>query len=260
MTGYEIASIIGAAAWLPPVFSWVKDWRNRSKINVITQSSAEVGFTTYGPIFNLRIAFSAKNKEIVITKIQFKVSHERGDKRIFSWQGMKLDFGSMTQIMNNMEPAIVKHEKEQSVLALKILPYNMEERSIRFQDDDFIQTRKEIAAKLRNKLDRLKSTGSYNIQEVSKLDEINDLSSCCIKHFCWQAGEYKADLIIGSTEQFDLLDKNFSFRLEQADIELLRKNEEIIKGKIFEEFCSDAEGYTKVARPWNWLSPVITKC
>ena len=55
-------AILGALAWTPHLVNLVREWLAKSKVRVITQREVEIGFTTYGPIFNIRLAFSVENR------------------------------------------------------------------------------------------------------------------------------------------------------------------------------------------------------
>jgi hypothetical protein len=57
MTIFEGAAILGALAWTPYLFKLIKDMVTRPKIRIIVQRTAEIGFITFGPILNIRIAF-----------------------------------------------------------------------------------------------------------------------------------------------------------------------------------------------------------
>src|SRR5690348_9666774 len=54
----EIAAYIGAAAWLPQIITWLYRGIVRPSVRLVPNQYAEAGFTSLGPIFNLRMAFS----------------------------------------------------------------------------------------------------------------------------------------------------------------------------------------------------------
>ena len=109
-------AILGALAWTPHLVGIVKNWLTKSKVRIITQREVEIGFATYGPIFNLRLAFSVENKDIVISDLKIRVTHESGEERIFEWQGITQHMGKMTL----PDASAMPFEKEQSVLAIKL--------------------------------------------------------------------------------------------------------------------------------------------
>ena len=79
MTAAELAAYIGAAAWLPQIVSWVHRWFVTPKITIIPDRYADVGFTSYGPIFNVRMAFASDRKDAIIDGFELVVQHTDGD-------------------------------------------------------------------------------------------------------------------------------------------------------------------------------------
>ena len=63
-------SILGALAWLPEIIKLIKNIINKPKISIISDKNLELGFTLYGPIINLGLAFSSERKDALITKIK----------------------------------------------------------------------------------------------------------------------------------------------------------------------------------------------
>ena len=115
MKAIDWIAILGALAWAPHLIALIRDWITKSKVRVITQREVEIGFTTYGPIFNLRLAFSVENKDLVISDLRVRLTHESGEERLFEWQGMTQHMGRMTLPDASAMPI----EKEQTVLAIK---------------------------------------------------------------------------------------------------------------------------------------------
>jgi hypothetical protein len=60
-------AISGALAWTPHVFAAVRKAITKPEIRIIITRFGEIGFTTFGPIFNLGLAFSVKNHDIVVS-------------------------------------------------------------------------------------------------------------------------------------------------------------------------------------------------
>src|SRR4030067_2916056 len=109
-------AILGALAWTPHLIDGFKYWFLNSKIRIITQKSVEIGFTTFGSIFNLRLAFAVENKDIVISDIKVRLKHESGDERVLEWQGITQHLGKM----KTPNAGDMPYEKEHSVLAIKL--------------------------------------------------------------------------------------------------------------------------------------------
>ena len=88
MTTAEIAAYIGAAAWLPQIATWLYRRFVRPLITIVPDKYAEVGFTSYGPIFNVRMAFSSERKDVIIDGFEILLEHEDGDTRTVRWAGL----------------------------------------------------------------------------------------------------------------------------------------------------------------------------
>lgn len=95
MTPAEIAAYIGAAAWLPQIATWLYRAFVNPKIIIVPDAYAEVGFTSLGPIFNVRLAFDCERKGAVIDGFELHVRHSDGDMRIFRWAGLSETFSEI---------------------------------------------------------------------------------------------------------------------------------------------------------------------
>lgn len=187
MKSFEFAAILGALAWLPHLVKLIKGLITTPEIRIITERTAEIGYTTYGPIFNTRIAFATKHRNIVISSIKIRLKHESGEERIFSWQGIVQRLGEMRSYEHG---SILPWKKEQSVLAIKLNEKEVEERLIRFHEDDY-HTDKEIhEAKVSKKLTYLQEKGELNYDDFLKSEEMEDLFSFIRHRFNWKQGNY----------------------------------------------------------------------
>jgi hypothetical protein len=88
MTSAEIAAYIGAAAWLPIVIGWLYKIFVKAKVTIIPAEFPEIGFSTLGPILNVRMVITAARKMAIIDSIDLLLSHQDGDVRKFHWTGM----------------------------------------------------------------------------------------------------------------------------------------------------------------------------
>ncbi|HQU09324.1 MAG TPA: hypothetical protein PLV25_05120, partial [Opitutales bacterium] len=99
----EIAAYIGAAAWLPQILAWIYRAVVKPKLRVVPNQMAEVGFTSFGPIFNVRIAFFVENRDLIIDGIDLVVRHEGGEERMFRWAGLGETFSEITDAAGNKQ-------------------------------------------------------------------------------------------------------------------------------------------------------------
>lgn len=95
MKFFEAAAILGALAWLPHLIKLLKDHFIRPEVGIIAQRTAQIGYTIFGPILNLGIAFSVRHKDIVISSIKIKLKHQSGEERTLSWQGVVQSLGQL---------------------------------------------------------------------------------------------------------------------------------------------------------------------
>jgi len=255
MTLFEVAAILGALAWLPHLIKLIKDIVTRPKIRIITQRTAEIGYTFFGPILNLRIAFSVRHRDIVISSIKIRLKHETGEERILSWQGIVQRLGQM----GTPEVGLIPWEKEHSVLAIKLTEKEVEERLIRFQEDEYHMNKESYDNKVAKKLTYLKGKGEYNPDVFLQTEEMKDLVSF-IKHwFNWKQGKYKITFEIESPEAFHLTDNIYEFSLNPLNIESLEANKDLIMLSFEDSVKSDIKEYQRHNPNWNWVNPIIKK-
>jgi hypothetical protein len=243
-------AILGALAWVPHLVGMVKDWLAKSKVRVITQRQVEIGFTTFGSIFNLRLAFSVENKDIVISEIKIRLIHESGEERIFEWQGITQHMGKMTLPGAQSMP----FEKEQSVLAIKLNQKDIEERFVRFQEPAFLNKQLEFASKAAKKLSYLKAEDRYDAESFLREPEMIDLYNFNKHAFSWKSGNYKVAIEMQSPEEFDLVDNIRVFNLSPLDIEKLEKNKDFLEQDYKRIVLNEEE---KVV--WQWCNPTLAR-
>jgi hypothetical protein len=255
MTIFEGAAVLGALAWIPYLLKLIKDWVTRPEIRMIGQRTAEIGYTTFGPILNLRIAFPVRHRDIVISSIKIRLRHESGEEKILSWQGI------VQRLFQMQTPEVgpIPLEKELSALAIKLSEKEVEERLIRFQENDY-HTNKEIyESKAAKKLTYLKGKGEYTPDEFLQSEEMKDVYSF-IKHwFNWKQGKYTVTFEVESPEKFVLKDNVYEFSLNPLNIELLEANKELIPLAFEDQLKIGIEGYQSHKINWNWVNPVLKK-
>lgn len=245
---------MGALAWLPHLFFLIRNWLTKPQIRIITHRFPEIGFSTFGSIFNLRMAFSVENKDVVISDIKIIAEHESGSKTEFVWQGITQNILQMRSPGEETIP----FEKEQSVLAVKLTPSEIEERFIQFQNPQYLDKYKELDDNALKKLIYLKSTDSFNPNDFIQSQEMKDLYSFIKQSFIWKAGKYSISFELKSPDKFILLDNIYSFSFSPMDIEALENNKESIEVYFHNTFVSPPEGTKHDQIQWNWRNPKLT--
>lgn len=255
MTIYEGAAILGALAWVPFLIKLLQALFTRPEIRIIAQRTAEIGYSTFGPILNLRIAFSVRHRDIVISSIKIKLKHESGEEKLLSWQGIVQRLAQM----QTPEAGTIPWEKELSVLAIKLNEKEVEERLIRFQEDNYHINKQIYDSRVAKKLTYLIGKKEYNPDEFIKSEEMKDVYSFIKQWFNWKQGKYIVTFEIESPEKFVLKDNIYEFSLNPMNIELLEANKELIPISYEDQFKLNVEGYEPHKISWNWVNPNFKK-
>lgn len=243
-------AILGALAWTPHLVGMVRDWITKSKIRIITQRRVELGFTTYGPILNLRLAFSVENKNIVISDLKIRLTHESGEERFFEWQGITQNMGKMTL----PDASAMPFEKEQSVLAIKLNQNDIEERFVKFQEPIYLAKQLGFAEKASKRMTYLKSEKKYDPELFLREQEMTDLYSFNKHAFTWKPGKYIASIEIQSPEKFEIVDNIREFNLSVLEIEKIEKNKHLLELDYKKMIVGGEDEII-----WQWCNPVLTK-
>lgn len=246
-------AVLGALAWTPHLLAMFKQWLTKSKIRVITHRNAEIGFTTHGPIFNIRLAFAVVHKDIVVSDLKIRLRHESGEEKIFEWQGITQQVGKMT----TPDAGVMPFEKEQSVLAIKLNQKEIEERFIRCQEASFIASKQEYESKAVKKIEYLKAENKYEPMTFLREQEMTELYSFNKHAFPWKQGKYSVTIEIQSPEKFEIVDNNREFLLSHLDIEQLSKNKDLIEEDYKRMLLGTQEGEKEIF--WKWCNPVLVK-
>lgn len=251
MTLIEFAAVVGALAWLPPIFTTVRNWLTRPQLRVITQVTPEIGFTVFGPILNLRVAFTVTHKDIVITGVRLLLTHESGERKYFSWQGIVQRMGVMT----NSQTGPMPFEKELNVLAMKVPVKDVEERLIRFQNQDFLKHKADLEAISLKKMAYLRESNTFIAEQFLRCQEMSELYSYNRQSFSWKSGVYQLKFIIESPDSFTLLDNEYTFSLAPLNIQEISKNLNHIEQYYANEVLPLKEGEEIKKISWNWVYP-----
>lgn len=246
-------AILGALAWAPHLISLVKHHLTKPKVGIITSRVVSIGFTTYGPILNVHLAFSVEHKDLVVSDLKIRLKHESGEEHIFEWQGIKQEIIKMT----TPDAGSMPFEKEQSVLAIKLNQTQIEERFIRFQDVAFISAKRKYEDEAIKKIAYLKAESKYDAENFLREQEMTELYNFNKHAFSWKEGEYTVSIEVKSPEKFILSDNIRIFSLSVIDIEDLSKNKNVLEAEYRRMLVGKKEGEPKEA--YNWCFPSLIK-
>ena len=260
MTITEIAAFLGALAWIPQILQWGFNYFTKPQIRVTPERSAQIGYTTYGPIFNVRLSIDVNKKDTMLDYIGIQLCHENKSSYEFEWVGMNEIFSEVITTGDNSPGVNQIVQKDVFPIAIKINQLSLAERFFRFQEISFIQSNriksnaifKEIAsAKL------LKKEGKNTDFIIKDMDEY---LSYFREKFIWKAGKYTVKFILRSPEKFKFINSNFELVLTQMDIDSLHSN--LDEMKLFKEnVLKEIEdpSLPKSTINWIWVNPEIHK-
>jgi len=244
----EILAYIGAAAWVPQIAYLFYKAFVTPKVIILPDEEVSIGFTRFGPIFNLNLAVSASRRDIIINKINVKISHEDGSEYIFEWKGLTETISEITNLEG--DKAIV--EKDQPAMALKVATLSLTEKFVRFQEAKFHQGFHEVYNNFEAHFLYLKKSDPDFIEKSLKSKEFEDLMDYHKSRFWWRKGNYKVEFTLESPNRYKQVNQTFEFNLKQYDIDRLYENVEKIKQDYSKVIYTNKEGYEIQSVAWNW--------
>ena len=251
MSFTDLAAVVGALAWIPPIFIAVRSWITKPKIRVITQPTPEIGFTTFGPILNLRIALTVTHRDIVVTGVQLQVTHESGESTSFSWRGIVQRMGTLTY----PQVGAVPFEKELNVLAMKVSLKDVEERFIRFQSLDYVEHKAELEVITLKKLAHMRRATDFDGHAFLRCQEMNELYSYIKQTFSWKPGAYRMKVVLESPDAFTILDDEYTFSLTPLQVQTLSENLSRIEQFYANEVLPAKPDDQQAQIVWRWVYP-----
>ena len=256
MTSTEIAAYLGAAAWLPQIIFLIYRFYITPKITIVPDSSLQLGLTSFGPIFNLRMAFSADRKDAIIDSFEVILTHEDGEKRKLRWSGMNETFSEVTDSMGNRQQVI---SKDQPAIALKVGTESLLEKFVRFHEPRFDETIRPVVNELTNHFDFLKKKKADYVSQIIDSKQYNDFSEARKKAFWWKPGKYQVTFKLGSPKKMVLTHDTFSFELTLIDVEKLQKNLGTLDTDLRNILNSNLSDFEPEPINWNWANVDIVK-
>lgn len=256
MTPAEVAAYVGAAAWLPQIAAWLYRAFVNPKIIIVPDAYAEVGFTSLGPIFNVRLAFDCERKGAVIDGFELQVRHEDGDTRVFRWAGLSETFSEIRDNAGNRQVV----SRDQTPIALKIGTESLVEKFVRFQEPRYQETIRPAFSNLLAQFNFLKRSGDAGyVQKVLESKELFELSDVRAKSFWWKPGCYSVTVKLSSPRKFELKNPRFSFHLTPIDVDQLKQNVDTMAVDLCNVIQSNLPDFQAQPINWNWANVSIQR-
>jgi hypothetical protein len=255
MTAAKFAAYLGAAAWIPQLARLLY-WRFvRPVVSIVPEQSAEIGFTVYGPIFNIRMAFSVDRKSTVIDGFNLVLRHADGETRTLRWAGMSETFSEITDQAGNRQTV----SRDQSPVALKLGTEALTEKFVRFQEPRYHETVQLALSKLVSHFEFLKKRGGDFVTATLASKEFHELLEARQNSFWWRAGRYDMNVRLSSLKPISITKADYSFELTSSQINQLQENVEKLKTQLENTIRSNLPDFQMVPLNWTWVYATISQ-
>jgi len=255
--GTFILALVGAAAWLPQVGSWVYSIFSKPTLRFVPEDTTEIGYTFYGPILNQAFAISTSRKDALIERISLSIIHEKGEQHDFHWKFLDEKGAEITSATGER----AEFRKNQPAVALKISVLGLAEKKIGFQDLEYQGELISRVNDLQAQQDHLEKTKKETWKEETiKTKEFSDVLDFIKNKFYWKEGKYKVILWAYETSLKKPHVENFEFQLSKKHGETLQMNIKETQEHFKNIILYKGEGLDK--RPqvfWRWVNPVFTR-
>lgn len=258
ITATKIAAFVGAASWVPQIVKWIYKWWVKPEITVVADEKAEVGYTSFGPIINIHLGVANRKKDVVIDYIGIKVRHEDGDTHTLSWAGMQ------ESLMEGRDISGVQQsfEREHKPIAVPLADRGYTQLFFRFQEEKFKESFNDIERKALDRLSFLEKSSQNFEEDFRKSEDFHNMKRFFESWFWWKKGEYSLAVEVRAQSSIRLNHKDIKFRLDESDIEELRKNFNVLDSvidKIIKRRSREVGGEEEEEGEihWIWVNPKI---
>ncbi|OGT38342.1 MAG: hypothetical protein A3F11_05820 [Gammaproteobacteria bacterium RIFCSPHIGHO2_12_FULL_37_14] len=253
----DVIAGLGAAAWIPQIITWVYNAATKPVLTITPDRTVSIGYTLFGPIFNLRLSINVDKKDTLIDFIGVEIQHESGTKHTLEWTGMTEFFSEVKNSAGDNQ--II--QRDIVPISVKLSTLSLIERFFRFQDSSFIQRNKSELDKLMEQQQFMQNKSATYHDDFLSSKEVDDYIKFMRSNFYWQAGSYTASFLIRSPAPSKLKPCKYQFKLTQDNVDMLKKNLEEIKADI-EYFIKkgDAQGFNGKPGNWRWVNVNLNKC
>lgn len=251
----EIAAYVGAAAWLPQIGNVIYRRFVTPRVRIIADRTAEIGFTTLGSIFNVRLALSSDRKDALIDQLSVELRHETGDAHQFVWVGLNETFSEISDSLGNR--GVI--QRDQPAIALKIPTVALVEKVVRFQEREYQDLHRPVLERSLSHYEYLRKTHDDYRQRTLESKEFYDLLDFYKGWFWWKPGEYSVRFGLISPNGAQLRTADFAFRLTTADVDALRSNLDVAKAYYTNLAMSDVSEYEKQPERWAWRTVSVVR-
>lgn len=251
-----ITSIVGAAAWIPPLLSLLKKWITKPVLTITPSSTCEVGFTELGPILNIKMAITADNQNILIDRIEFELSHDSGAKHLFRWHEVAEVRGQMILPGVENQPLI----QEAEAIALKILTTDFKDVLLRCRLEEHTEGLRSYDYEFKKERRRLSNNNQYDPLSFYLTKTAQDMQAFMQSQMIWKKGTYQVRCLVHSRSSVVARVPSLVFSLTDDDIVLLQANNDNLP-RLLRNACLAGTPQSDQSQPleWHWLNRKLVR-
>ena len=160
-TPMDWVAAIGAAAWAPQIISWICQYFRKPKITLYLHPETQIGYTSFGPIFNVSLALVSEKRSVTLNDISVNIKHESGALYTFDWDGLSEDLSEIQDPSG--QPTSIK--RIYLPLVIRVLQSGVAQALVRFQYKPFKQRYKDKIQDAENTFQLLRSAGKLNTEQ-----------------------------------------------------------------------------------------------
>ncbi len=193
-----ILAALGALSWLPIAYKYYSDKKTKTCIDIYLDKSIAIIENEFNVFISTRIGLHIKFKDAFIDKMTIEIEHSNGETRVFHWIQI-VEHVTQTQVNETIMPT----DKILNAIGYKLSKDSYTEPILNFINLEF-----------RNKFDTLmaaiRTQRFYILQSKSDLRQLEtnehfiDMQNVYKKYFSWTSGDYKANLIISTSDNRNL--------------------------------------------------------
>lgn len=244
---FEWVAILGALAWFAPIIiPWMIKKIVKPKLTIISHKIIEIGYSTFGPIINLNLAFLSENKEALIKYISIELQHENEEKHDFEWEWFEESMGEMK--VGDTE--ILPYTKNQKATALRIKKDDIVERKIGFQNFDYSLKYQFLVNKTNEKFNWLQREGK-DLNLIKETDSYINLIDHVKNSFFWNIGKYSMAVEVHLLKQVKPFKHTISIELTNYDKKRLESNIDACISSMDNSYIIQDPKFTET---WNWVN------
>ncbi|WP_145649413.1 hypothetical protein [Pseudoduganella lurida] len=249
-----VTGIVGAAAWIVPIFAALKSWLRRPVVTVIPSWGAQIGFTELGPVLNIKVALTA-NHDVLIDSVQLCLTHESGARFLFRWHEVVEVKGHLIFPGAQSQPLF----QEAEAIAMKILSTDIKDVELRNRLSTHTETFRKFARRWAIERHRLMNAGRYDPEHYYHTETVQGLISFLRSQMIWRSGRYTLKFEIGTRTPAKLAAPVLELILSNDDIVLLQENSDNVEIFLKNATYNGIFNYVPTPTTWHWLDPEVRK-